>query len=423
MPKRIFRKKSVPKAKVNRRRRLQPAYKKPNPPGLRKVAEDVLKEFTPELYYAMKNGGKKVGMTKARSNVQSRIEQSDNITTAKAVTIGKQRPIGFQEKVSRSLYPPLLFKRNYQFNAECTSGRKGWFTCEVNLNNNNDLLVDTTSYKSQMRTDTATAELPLSVNGNSDGARFYVDYLSEKLQMVNSSSNSLTGKVHLFAHKRDNDGLFGSTSTPINPVNLMMFYSTNSVPALVAGAGAEGTVGNGWSFQGTGTTGLNFNAIYNMPGCNINAAGVAAQTDLQLSPMSTHIADRVGFWFRKVSTAPFSLKPGQQFNSSFIFNDLPKIFREQQDYVHLAGISYSICVEFQAGIVGDSTATSGDGTISTGSGQLSVIRESKRILGLENTLKSKIVLQTANLGSILAAAQVIINPDTGVQLSGAVQDT
>jgi len=413
MPKRYVKK----GRKAPMRRRLQPAL------ATAAVAGGVIKRAY-NKYKARQTKARNALNTRAKKNFGSRMETSDNIITATPVTIGKQRAIGFHEKVSRSLYPPCLFKRNYQFNAECTSGRKGWFTCEVNLNNNNDLLVDTTSYKSQMRTDTTTAELPLAVNGNADGARFYVDFLSEKIQMVNSSSNSLTGKVHLFAHKRDNDGLFGSTSTPINPVNLMMFYSTNRVPALVAGAGAEGTVGNGWSFQGTGTTGLNYNAIYNMPGCNINAAGVAAQTDLQLSPLSSHIADNIGFWFRKVSTAPFSLKPGQQFNSSFIFNDLPLIFREQQDYVHLAGISYSICVEFQAGIVGDSTITSGDGVVSTGSGQLSVIRESKRILGLENTLKSKVILQTSNLTQIAIASQVIINPDTGIAtVGGTVQDT
>jgi len=73
-------------------------------------------------------------------------------------------------------------------------------------------------------------------------------------------------------------------------------------------------------------------------------------------------------------------------------------------------------------MVGDSTVTTGNNVLTLGSCQLSVIRESQRVLGLKNYLRSKILLQTAPLASVAIANQVIINSDTGVALSGTVLD-
>jgi len=358
---------------------------------------------------------------RAKRAAQNRISQSDNITTVAPVVIGKQRPRTFAEKVSAVDRPPLVFKRNYQFSAEALSGRKGWFSMNVNQMLSDDLQTDITAYKSSMYTDTTTADNTVSGNAFSDNARFYIDSHKEFIKMVNSSSNSITGKIHLFAHKRDTDNAYDSA--PISPINLMMYYSTHSRSLLTSGSGGEQTVGNGFSFNTTAGTVTNYAGTFNMPGSSINAAGVTASTDPTLSPMSPQIKDRVGFWFRKVSTSDFSLKPGQQFDSSFVFNlDKNKIMREQSEFNHIAGISYNIVVEFQGGIVGDSTAVTGNNVVSTGDCQLSVIRENQRVLGIENKLKSKIVLQTAPLTQIAIANQVIINSDSGVGLTGAIID-
>lgn len=412
-------KKYASKKRVYKRRRLQAPGKVPNPPGMKKVAEDLIREYVPVVYDAVKRGGKKVSPKKARSNYASRLEASDNIITAKAVVIGKQRPRTFAEKVSAVDRPPLVFKRNYQFSAECQSGRKGWFSMNVNQMLADDLQNDITAFKSAMYTDTGTADPSVSANAFSDNARFYIDSHKEFIKMVNSSSVALSGKVHLFVHKRDTD--LNYDNCLISPINLMMYYSTNARSLISSGFGSEGTVGNGFAFNTTaGAT--NYNGVYNMPGSSINAAGFTASTDPTLSPMSPQIKDRVGFWFRKVSTSDFSLKPGQQFNSSFVFNlDKNKIMREQSEFNHIAGISYSIVVEFQGQIVGDSTVTTGDNVVSSGSCQLSVIRENQRVLGIENKLRSKIVLQTAPLTQIAIGSQVIINPDTGVKTTGGTE--
>jgi len=80
-------------------------------------------------------------------------------------------------------------------------------------------------------------------------------------------------------------------------------------------------------------------------------------------------------------------------------------------------------VEFQAGIVGSNEGLGvGDGKISIGSGQLSVVRESLRTIGMKNTLRSKVCLQTAPLATIGEANQQTINPDTGVVDFGAEFD-
>jgi len=366
-----------------------------------------------------------LAVAKATRNYKSRLAQTDNITTAKAIVVGKQRTISFQEKVSRTVRPPLLFKRNYGFSAECPSGRKAMFSIRINAMTTDDLNTDLQTYKLAMTSDTVTADGTIPANGRGDNAQFYVDKLVEKLQMVNSSSNSITGKIHLFAYKRDSGTTYGDTSAVIDPINMLMYYSTQALSTVTVGAGSEQFVGNGWAFQnGGGNNGLNYNAPHYMPGSSINGSGVCAQLDPALGFGSPQVKDGINFWFRKVgSSSDFSLKPGQQFNSSFVFNDLPIINREEQaQYVFIAGVSYIAVVEFKAGIVGDSTAISGDGIISTGSCQVSCIRESTRTLGMKNTLRSKTVLQTAPLTQILIGNQVIINSDTGVGLSGAVID-
>jgi len=420
MPPKRFRKKFVPKAPTKAsRRRLQPGI------GTAVAAAGIIKKGWTE-YSAYKAKKTKAANARKRANYANRLEASDNIVTVAPYVIGKQRKISFVEKVARAERPPSIFKRNYQFSAECQSGRKGWFSMEINQMNANDLQTDITTYKGMQTTDTASNNGTVASNSTLDGARFYVDYHREHIRMINSSSNSITGKIHLFAQKRDNDNSYGPDSVPITVINLMMQYSSVARPLVVNGLGGEQTVGNGWTFANAAASppaGNNFQSVYNMPGSSINAAGICAATDPMLSPSSIHIKDEMNFWFRKVMSKPFSLKPGQQFNSSYVFNDLPKIFREQQDHVHLAGTSYSLVVEFQAGIVGDGTVTTGDGVVSTGSGQLSVIRESTRILGLENYLKSKVVLQTTPMAQITAAQQIIINADSGVMDTGVELDT
>jgi len=384
------------------------------------AAASTATSYAPYVYQAAKAGYnmyKKHQQGKAQRAKQLRQEMittGDNILTTKATVIGKPRAIGFDEKVSRVSRPPILFKRNYQFSAEGFSGRKAYFSFEFNIMSNNDLQADLTTYKSQQYTDTATADPTASLNTIFDGAKFYVDYLSEKIRLINSSSNSLTGKMHLFAHKRDNDNSYAGV--PITPLNLMMYYSTNRLPLNVTAN--EQTVGNGWKFD-TATSTANYNAVYNMPGSSLNASGVCASTDIALSPSSPHIADSMEFWFRKVDTFDFNLKPGQQVNKSYIFNDLKDIMREEQaEFGHLAGISFSCLVEFQGGIVGDTTSSE----ISTGLSQLSCIRESKRIIGIRNKLKSKIYLVTAPPAIIAPANNLIINSDTGQALGGVAID-
>jgi len=350
----------------------------------------------------------------------ARVAQTDNVTIAKSCVVGKPKPLSFEEKVARVNTAPYIFKRNYAFSAESTSGRKGWFYMKVNdFQLAQDIATDISTYKSSLYTNTGSPNPVIVGNSFDDGFQAYVDYCSDKIQMINSSSNTITGKIHLIGCKRDLDSTYTTTSVPLNPVNMMMYYSTfrvnNQSPNF------EATVGNGWKFD-TATAGVNYQANYNSPGSSLNTGGATAQTDPVLSPSSSHIKDSMDFWFNSVDSMPFSLKPGQQINKSYIFNNLPTIKREQTDYSSISGITHFIVVEFQGGIVGDSTAVTGNNVISTGDAQLSVIREQKRIMGAKSAVKSRVLLQTAPLTGIATANQVIINSDTGVALSGTIID-
>jgi len=347
---------------------------------------------------------------------KANVTLSDNIATLSPTIIGKRKPLTFQEKVSRVDRAPILFKRNYEFSAECDSGRKAWFSMELNIMNPNDLGADMTTYRGQQFTDSAVADGTIAIQNTADGSKFYVDYLNEQIRLMNSSTNALTGKIHLFVHKRDNDNAYGSQSVPITPINMMMFYSANRLPALVTAN--EATLGNGWEFD-TATSKLNYSAVYNMPGSSLNSAGVCAMTDTALSQTSPHLKDSMNYWFRKVNTFSFSLKPGQQINKTYTFHDLKDIMREEQaGFIHIANVSYSVVVEFQGQIVGSSVTSD----VSIGACQLSVVRQSTRQLGVRNKLKSKIYLITAPPAQITSANNWVINPDTGDVDTGLAQD-
>lgn len=413
MPKII--KRRVRAAKRAPRRRLGAGAARKYGGGMRSAAQLAPKLYEAGKYAYAKVKGKRYFTPAQRAQMRSDdMTTSDNISKLPITTIGKARKPSFAEKVARVERPPILFKRNYQFSAEASSGRKAWFNISLN-HYSNDIQQDITQFKNNLTTDTVAADDTLTDAQSYDKARFYIDYMNTKLQFMNSGTNALTGKIHLFSYKRDAKSQYVST-VPTNPVTLMMYYSTFGRPLNTTNQ--EAPVGNGWTFD-TATANNNYTANVNMPGSSINSAGVCAHTDLALSPLSTHVKDNIGFWFRRVFTQNFNLKPGQQVNKVIKFHDLAEIFREQMDVEFFGGISYAIAVEFQGQIVGGSDTTN---VVSTGSAQLSVIREDIRILGQKNGLKSKVMLQTSPLDKIANGNQVIINPDSGTQLTGYTGD-
>jgi hypothetical protein len=366
-----------------------------------------------KMYRARQIASTKVERLRARNNRASRLATSDNITSMSPIVIGVPRKPGFDEQVARVTNKPIQFARNYQWSAEGYSGRKAHFIIEFNKNNSDDLQNDTETYAGEYFTNTSTANATIGAATIADQKRYYIDYQKETINFMNSSSNSLTGKMTLYVHKRDNDNAIGGV-VPINPVTLMMYYSSQNRPLNVT-SGSEGTLGNGFQFDNA-TSGSNFQGVYNMPGSSITSTAVCASTDPALSPSSSHVREGVDFWFKKVASDTFSLKPGQQVTKSITFNDLPQIFREQQEFIHIAGVSYVLHVEFIGQIVGDGTTTTGDGVVSTGTTQLSCVRNSTRIIGVKSKIRPKIVLRTAPRAAVALAQQIIINPDTGVEL-------
>lgn len=269
----------------------------------------------------------------------------------------------------------------------------------------------------RLSTDTATPDPTIVANSNfSTQQKVYVDYLSEKLNMINSGSNSITGKIKLYAYKRDCEALFTNLSIPMTPINLAMYASQNGGNVTIDG-GSEGTLGN-YGFDGA-TAGVNWTANYVMPGSAQNAGGATMNADLAFDLMGQQIKDFTGYFFKEVNSIPFSLKPGQQINHTCIFNDMPNIHRQAVDQCYIRGTSYFMVIEFNAGIVGDSTANN---VISTGSGQLSCMLTEKRVLGLLAKNKTKLVMPTSAPAGILLANQQTINPDTGTVDTGYEED-
>lgn len=359
----------------------------------------------------------KVSKVQAQANLNNRLSSADNIQNTPGFKFGKQKPLTFSEKVERLTHPPTIFKRQYAWSAESSAGRKAMFGIPINKLTNNatgalgDLYDDIINNASRLTTDSNTVD-PTIITAGQVNNKFYIDYYSQKLRMVNSSSNAIEGKIYLYKYKRDCEYLFTNSSCPMTPINLMMLGSTENLVGL--SGGQEQTVGQGFRFNTT-TAGVNYTANYDMPGSAVNTGGAIAQVDPDLQVMSKHVKDFTGLFFDQVAVQDFKLKPGQQINHWTIFNELPEIVRANMDMAYVKGVSYYIVVEFQGGIVGDSTATTGDNKISIGTVQLSCILEEKRILGIKGRQPNgKIVMVTPALADIATAAQVIINPDTGV---------
>lgn len=354
-------------------------------------------------------------------NTQLRLEQSDNVTSLSAFKVGKQRKIGFEEKVHRISNPPIVFKRNYTWSAEVDSGRKAYFSIPINiLGTGSALYADIITNFNRFTTNTNAVDPSVETTTSYSVATqqdYYVDYYSQLLQMVNSGSNSVYGSIEMFVAKRDADNAVTNVNLPCDPINLMMFGSNANLTKLLGSN--EQTVGQGYAFNTT-TSGSDYDANYQMPGSTLNAAGVCAQVDPGLEVFSAHTKKFVGYYISKVGERKFSLKPGQQVNLRTILNELPTIYRPDQEYTYLKGITYHIVVSFRAGIVGDSTLNN---VVSTGSGQLSCIMEEKRIVGLRTSKKSLMVMGTPALTQITKANQQIINPDTGVVDLGYEEDS
>jgi len=354
-------------------------------------------------------------------NTQLRLEQSDNITNLSAFKVGKQRKLSFNEKVQRIAHPPIVFKRNYAWSAEVDSGRKAYFSVPINVyGSGSPLFADVITNFNRFTTNTNAVDPSIETTTSFNIATqqdYYVDYYSQLLQMVNSGSNSLHGSVELFVAKRDADSAITNTNLPCDPINLMMYGSAANLTKLLGSN--EQTLGQGYNFDAV-TAGIDYDALYSMPGSTYNPGGVCAQVDPALEVFSAHNKKFVGYYISKVGERKFSLKPGQQVNMRTILNELPTIYRPDQEYTFLKGITYHIVVSFRAGIVGDSTLAN---VISTGSGQLSCIMEEKRIVGLRTAKKTLIVMGTPALTQITKANQQIINPDTGVVDLGFEEDS
>lgn len=411
----------APVTKSQTRRRLQPGV-------LMAGAGLALAKKGRDAYQSYRLGIRRAQRTqwrKAQARATTSIQQSDNITSLAAFKIGTPRPDNFQEKVERIANPPVIFKRQYACSCEVDSGRKAFFGYPINDLNSSlsgsqvGLYEDIMVQAGRLTTDTATVNPTISTGGQINN-RFYIDYYSNKLQMINSGTNSLTGKVTLYKYKRDTDIYFTNVTTPMTPINLMGLFSTNNLTAI--NSGYEATVGNGWKFDGS-TSKSNYNANYTLPGSVLNVGGVCLQTDLDLQPMSKHIQIHSGHFFKEVAQNSFSLKPGQQINQYTIMNDLPDIQRYAVDMTYIKDTSFYLVVEFQAGIVGDSTPTTGSNIISTGSGQLSCVMEEKRIVGIRGrNTNGKVVMVTQPLTQISKAVQYTINPDTGLVDAGYEED-
>lgn len=421
--------------KTSGRRRLQPtdapAYTLGQPVrnAVRAVAQGTgaLKNVLKTQYSKLRYGRRPLYKGEAKRNFINRLQNTDNIITAPAIKIGTPREISFAEKVNKITSPPVLYKRNYQWSAECNSGRKGIFGIAIN-----DLVASKTAggglYEdimtqvpvSRLTTNTTTPDPTVIANSvGTTQQKFYVDYLSEKLNMVNSGSNSLTGKIKLWKYKRDAEATFTNTSTPMTPINLAMYASTTNGNTSYNGNN-EGQLGL-YGFDAS-TAGVNYQANYNMPGSAQNPGGATMYCDLAFDMMGQQIKEFMDYFFKLENTVPFSLKPGQQMNLSIIFNDLPILHRSALDMVYVRNTSYYVTVEFNAGIVGDSTATTGDNVVSTGSGQLSCMLTEKRIIGLYQKYNTRLVMPTTAPAGIAKGAQVVINPDTGIQQTGAQED-
>lgn len=341
--------------------------------------------------------------------------------------IGKPRKSTFREKVMGVHFPAVNFNSKWTFQMDCRSA----FVTAAQIPILIKPLLDPISAQlfTNMTTDRLNVPIPtLAFNDGiqNDQYGLMIHSYRSNIRFYNSSTNTLRGRIVWYKPRMDMDSTyenFGLHSN--NPINQLMIASNGAQPANPVIAPA---VGDGLLFDGS-TVGANYSADYNHAGWPIVGTNTTATStnntvaylDPSLVPGSPQVRRHFNQFWNTLKSEEFQLEPGNQFNTSLtimgkmiydIFDDTEITLKKECTII---GVVYVI-----GQIVFNDTVL--DSTISTGSSQLSIMREDTCRAQPRVLKKTVRVNMTNPYISIADAFQGKINDETGELQDTYVQE-
>jgi hypothetical protein len=446
MPKRriIRRKRTARSSKPKGRRRLQrKQYILGEAPFIPDLQEEVRSQGYGQSYATASptprptsrgtTGNLRGTRANARRNRRRRFNMMAAPSSAKisnsSVTIGKTIKLSKLQKLNNILYPPLICNMKWTFQMDCDSGRVSaaqipYLTEPLARPLFNQLFVNLLTDTSTQIPPTMQINVPLnSVGTPNNRATEYsviIERYTSKLTFYNSSTNTLRARVVWYRPKRDLDAQYGTFGAHThNPLNLLLIASTNSLPVTPALPGTS---------PGLQFSAADWNNDFNHAGhpyaLNVNgtttnsvANNTTALLDTSLVPGSPQVRQMMNHFWGEVKANEFTLEPGNQHNISVVLkNQVVKNFFDDADVIHRKGMTL-IAVVYVLGQVVFATAD-GNTTVTTGSSQLSCMREDTCQLRRHVTKSTHRLNLTDNFVTLADNLQGIVNTKTdGIDLT------
>ena len=348
--------------------------------------------------------GSRVTVRHNRVKTMTPAAPSGAIRYSRGLSIGSRRSrTSFKEAVMNTIYPPLNFNSKWNFQMECQSGRVSAISIPVLTKPLRNPLINC-MYKA-LTTDTSTVDPTMATLtlGNLINRVVIKNYVTN-LRMYNSSEQTSRCRLVWYKPRVDMEetlNLESGGGIPSSPINLTMYASTFMVEP-VANQLVNPVAGDGLKFDGVYSipyvnTGQNFYINYDHAGNPVvmnyaiptdpqttgnNTANDVAWLDPSLTPSSGQVRTFTSQYYSVLKTEDFTLAPGNQYNTKLVIKNK----RIMSSNAVLADTFYYkdstvIGVLYVLGQVVFSDVTSNN-TITTGSPQISVLREDTCTMGL-----------------------------------------
>ena len=347
---------------------------------------------------------------------------SGNAKFSRGLVIGKRaRKVSFQEKVYNTLYPPLQFNSKWNFTMNCSGGRMSAISIPILTKPLQRPMFDQL-YRS-LTTDTATADITTGTGLQLQQKVVISNYIS-RLTFYNSSEQS--SRCRLVWYK-PNDNLeentyvsHPSTAIPSTPINMLMWASTVSAAPLSA-AGFVPSVGDGLTFTGVTVPGSDYFANYDHSGNPIvgtstvgnNNSLQVARLDPTLNPGSPQVRQFIRRYYTELKTEDFMLAPGNEFSTSLTLRNRALIRGAVETDVYYYKDSTVIGVLYVLGQTVFSDVST-DYSVSTGSSQISIMRQDTCTMGVSQKKSIHRINLTKPFEIIADGSQGIINVESDV---------
>lgn len=346
------------------------------------------------------------------------------IKMSKGLTIGKRKKMSMRQQIESIRNPPIRFDSKWTFQMDTFSGRVT--AAQIPILSHALVNPITAQLFANATTDTtvANAQMTNSISYNVQYRAMITDYKSH-LQFYNSSSNLARCRLVWYRPKNDMQSNIqvdtGGANIPSEPINTLM-YASNAAALLASPIPQSYFVGDGITFD-YATAGANISSNYDHAGWPVtsgatttgNTANVVAQLDPALVPGSNEVRSYHSRWWREVKSQDFVIEPGMQFNTTLrMRNRIVKPHDPNQGIKYYKDFSCVGVLYVLGQIVFDNTigqATSQ--TISTGSAQISCIRNDTCYMRPDTIKRSLRCNLTPNLLQLAAGSQGIVNTETG----------